>query len=400
MDIASAPPNAGMILLTDKLLLTLILNSCLAPFTIKLLYGATGYKQEVTAGLDTGSVTIGCAAVANGKVCYQAEVTLRNDITKKMKSRASFRIARRGRKTRYRQARFSNRSASCKKGRLPPSIKSKIDSHLREIKFVDSILPVSRWIFELASFDIHKITNPDVSGKEYQEGVQKDFYNIKSYVLHRDGYKCQSKQKVVHSKKLHVHHIQYRSNGGSDTPTNLITLCETCHNNLHDDKFSLKGVKSKTKHATEIGVIKSQLSKYHKHEVTYGYETKFKRERLNLDKTHANDAIAICISDNEVVKPMDIILIKKHICKGDYKQTKGCHSEIKIPTGKIFGFRKGDKVMTTRGIGFITGKRSSGYFAIADIYGVIIHASEKASKCLRLNSRTTTQIQSYNYGNK
>ena len=228
------------------------------PFTIKLLYGATGYKQEVTAGLDTGSVTIGCAATANNMVVYQSEVTLRNDITKKMKSRASFRIARRGRKTRYRQARFSNRSASCKKGRLPPSIKSKIDSHLREIKFVESILPVSRWIFELASFDIHKITNPDVSGKEYQEGVQKDFYNIKSYVLHRDGYKCQSKQKIVHSKKLHVHHIQYRSNGGSDTPTNLITLCETCHNNLHDDKFSLKGVKSKTKHATEIGVIKSQ----------------------------------------------------------------------------------------------------------------------------------------------
>jgi hypothetical protein len=368
------------------------------PFTIQLLQGSTDYKQNIIAGLDTGSVTIGCAATANDQVIYQSEVTLRNDISKKLKERASFRKNRRGRKTRYRKAKFNNRCSSTTKGRLPPSIKSKIDSHYREIRFVESILPVSQWVFELASFDIHKITNPDVSGKEYQNGIKKDFYNVKQYILYRDNYKCQSSQKAKHGKKLHVHHIQFSSNGGSDSPNNLITLCEVCHKNLHNGEFILKGKKSKTKHATEMGIIKSKLNKSSiKHKITYGYETKFKREQfLKLDKSHANDAIAICLNDGQIVKSMKTVLIKKHICKGDYKQTNGSHSEIKIPTGKLFGFRKGDKVKTSKGIGFIKGKRSSGYFSISDLDNNIIHASEKVKNCIKIAARTTTQTEEIN----
>ena len=369
------------------------------PFTIKLVYGSAGYKQEVVAGIDTGSITIGCAATANGKILYQSEVTLRNDISSKMQQRASFRRTRRGRKTRYRQARFNNRSASTKKGRLPPSIKSKIGSHLREIQFVENILPISKWKFELASFDIHKITNPSVSGKGYQNGILKDFYNVKQYVLDRDNYKCQSKQPIKHSKSLHVHHIIFRSNGGSDAPGNLITLCETCHSNLHNSKFLiLKGKKSKTKHATEMGIIKSQLSKSGMpHIKTFGYETKYKREQvLKLPKTHSNDSIAICMEDGELVKPNDTIYIKKHISKGDYKLRKGKHSEIKIPVGKLFGLRKGDKVMTSRGMGFINGKRSSGYFSVTDLDGNVIHKSEKVGNCQRITARSTTQVEEIN----
>ena len=88
------------------------------PFTIKLLHGSSGYKQPIIAGLDSGSVTVGCAAIANDQVVYQAEIKLRNDISNKMQSRASFRRTRRARKTRYRQPRFSNRCASKRKGRF------------------------------------------------------------------------------------------------------------------------------------------------------------------------------------------------------------------------------------------------------------------------------------------
>ena len=52
------------------------------PFIIKLVYGSTEYRQKVVAGLDTGSTVVGCAAVANGRVVYQSETILRNDITK------------------------------------------------------------------------------------------------------------------------------------------------------------------------------------------------------------------------------------------------------------------------------------------------------------------------------
>jgi hypothetical protein len=37
--------------------------------------------------MDTGSKTIGCAATANGKVVYQSEVQIRQDVSKKMEQR-------------------------------------------------------------------------------------------------------------------------------------------------------------------------------------------------------------------------------------------------------------------------------------------------------------------------
>ncbi len=367
------------------------------PFIIKLVYGSTEYRQTVVAGLDTGSTVVGCAAVANGCVVYQSETILRNDITGKLKSRSSYRRTRRGRKTRYRAARFDNRSASCRKDRLPPSLNSKITSHQREVAAVNSILPVSEWIFELAAFDIHKITNPEVTGVGYQQGALMQFYNVKQFVYARDSYRCQSGQKIKHSTRLHAHHKLFKSQGGADTQDNLITLCETCHADLHKGLFSLKAKtsRSKTKHATEMGVIKSRLAKDAiAHTVTYGYETKFKREQhLKLDKTHANDAIAICVKEGASVLPMANILIKRHLSKGDYQQTSGKRSQLTIPTGKLFGFRKGDKVATSRGMGFVKGKRSSGYFSISDIDGGIIHASEKVTNCVRLAARSTTQVE-------
>jgi len=366
------------------------------PFTIALVQGAAGYRQEVVAALDTGSTVVGSAAIANGRVVYQAEVMLRNDITGKLKERASYRRTRRGRNTRYRPARFDNRGASRQSGRLAPSLTSKVNSHLREVRFVESILPVSRWNFELAAFDIHKITNPAVTGEGYQNGALKDFYNVKQYVLHRDNYKCQSGQKIKHSQKLHVHHKIFRSQGGADAPSNLIVFCQTCHDALHAGEISLPPQKrSKTKHATEIGIIKSSLKKSGVvHQETFGYETKYKREQiLKWPKTHANDAVAACLADGELVQTMGHILIKNHMAAGDYKQTSGKHSQKMVPTGKLFGLRKGDKVKIPMGVSFVKGKRSTGYFSIADLDGTVIHASEKTERCERVSARSTTQIE-------
>jgi hypothetical protein len=366
------------------------------PFTIALLQGSSGYRQEVVAALDTGSTVVGSAAIANGRVVYQAEVMLRNDITGKLKERASYRRTRRGRNMRYRPARFDNRAASRQTGRLAPSLASKVNSHLREVRFVESILPVSRWNFELAAFNIHKITNPSVAGEGYQNGALKNFYNVKQYVLHRDDYKCQSGQKIKHSQTLHVHHKIFRSQGGTNAPGNLVVLCQTCHDALHAGEIALPPQKrSKTKHATEMGIIKSSLKKSGVvHRETFGYETKYKREQiLKWPKTHANDAVAACLEDGELVQAMAHILIKKHIAAGDYKQTSGAHSQKTVPTGKLFGLRKGDKVQIPMGIGFVKGKRSSGYFSIADLDGAVLHASEKTDRCHRISARSTTQIE-------
>lgn len=365
------------------------------PFTIKLFHGSSCYTQHVVAGMDTGSRYIGCAAIANGNVLYQSEVALRTDVSKKMQQRAMYRRSRRGRKCRYRPARWANRASMRREVRLAPSLQSKLDSHLREKRQVEALLPVAHWKVETASFDIHKITNPTVTGVGYQQGAQLGYYNVKAYILHRDRYKCQSGRKAKHSAKLHAHHKVFRSQGGTDAPSNLITLCETCHNDLHAGKFELKEKKSKTKHATEIGIIKSRLKGYWDFEETFGYETKFKREQvLGLPKSHYYDAVAICCEDGELVVPASHVLYKRHVSSGDYQQTKGIRSEKRIPVGKLFGLKKHDLVQTPQGTGFVKGKRSSGYFALETILGEKVHASANIKKnMVRLSARTTTLTQ-------
>ena len=361
------------------------------PFTIKLTYDSGNHTQKIIAGMDTGSKVIGCAATANGKVLYQSETYLREDISKKMQQRQMYRRNRRNRKTRYRPARFDNRSNSRKDGRLAPSARSKIESHFREKRFVESILPVSEWRVELASFDIHKITDPEVSGIGYQEGNLKGFYNVKAYVLHRDGYICQHCKGKSKDPKLHCHHIIFRSKNGTDAPENLITLCETCHNALHEGEFELSGRRSKTKHATEIGIIKAQIQKSGwSFTENFGYETKFKREQvLKLPKTHYFDAVSICCDQEAELE--NTFYLKKHVSKGDYQQRTGKRSEKVIPTGKLFGLRKFDLIKTEKGVGIVKGKRSTGYFAITDLMGNKIHDSVNVKRnCKRMRARTAT----------
>jgi len=212
-------------------------------FTIKLLQKTTDGKQDLTLGVDTGSSKIG-SAVLNEKndVVYLSEIQIRNDISEKMKRRASYRRNRRFRKTRYRQARWSNRKNSIRKDRFSPTITSKINSHIKEIKFVYSILPITELIIETGNFNPHALKNPKVLNNPllYQQGVNYGFSNSKAFVLDRDNYKCQNKPCKTKSKRLQVHHIHFRSNGGSDEVENLITLCDICHSSLHKGEFLLK----------------------------------------------------------------------------------------------------------------------------------------------------------------
>lgn len=365
------------------------------PFTIQLLFDCEEHTQDIVAGMDTGSKQIGTACISNGKVLYQSEVAIRQDVSRKMEQRKMYRRNRRGRKTRYRKPRFDNRGNSRKKGRLAPSIRSKIDAHLREKRFVESILPVTQWIVEGASFDIHKISDPSVSRWTYQNGRAKGFYNVKAYVLHRDNHKCQRKGCKSKDQHLEVHHIVFRSNGGTDTPDNLVTLCSTCHKSLHAGEWELKTSRSKTKHATEMGIVRSNLLKqFGPHVETFGYVTKHQREQvLKLPKEHYYDAVAIASGEEQEIELLPWVVRKRCVAKGDYQQTKGARSEKRFPTGKLFGLRKFDYVRTPKAEGFVKGKRSSGYFAISDIDGNTIHGSVNVKReCERLSARKGTII--------
>src|SRR5260370_36965624 len=69
------------------------------PFTIQLRFETTTYTQPVTAGVDTGSQTVGIAATAKREVIFQAEMRLRTDISGKLTHRRQYRSNRRSRKT-------------------------------------------------------------------------------------------------------------------------------------------------------------------------------------------------------------------------------------------------------------------------------------------------------------
>lgn len=207
------------------------------PFTIQLTFECENQTQEISLGVDAGSKHIGISATAEKQVLYEADIELRNDIVDKLSSRREARRTRRN-KLRYRPVRFNNRVHSKHKGWLAPSVEQKINSHIQTIKRLHQILPISKIIVETAQFDIQKIQNPDIEGEQYQQGEQMGFWNVREYVLFRDEHKCQYCKGKSKDNRLNVHHLESRKIGGS-APSNLITLCGTCHNDYHQGKIQL-----------------------------------------------------------------------------------------------------------------------------------------------------------------
>ena len=371
------------------------------PFTIKLLYEPeTNVVQDLTLGVDTGSSKIGCAVVnEKQEVLYLSEVEIRNDITKKMTDRSKKRRNRRNRKTRYRKPRFLNRKNSKKKGRYSPTLRSKFNSHVREIEFIKKLLPIKNLILETASFDTHKLKNPNVKGWGYQKGTNYGFANARAHALDRDEYTCQccGAKKV----RLEIHHIHFRRNGGSDDLENLITLCEKCHHDLHEGKIELKKKGKKKEalnHASQMNVIRSMLLEHYPEAIeTFGYVTKANREQSKLNKEHYNDAITIACGCTPEPKIFSYLYKKKHVPRQERILCKGVRGERKIPTSKVFGFRRYDKVEYMGIECFVKGRRTSGTFVLSDINNNTIdfrplggRAEPNYKSITRLSARTST----------
>ena len=380
------------------------------PFTIKLTYETTNYTQDLTLGVDTGSGTIGTSVSKdNGDIIYMSEVVIRNDITGKMTQRAKYRRNRRNRKARYRKARWLNRANSIKNDRFSPTMQSKLHSHVKEIKYIKFILPITEMVFETGQFDTHLMKNPNLANPKikhwgYQKGINYGFENTKAMFLNRDNYTCQYCKGKHKDSKLEVHHILFRSQGGSDEESNLITLCHTCHKDLHSGKINPKlsgKVKGNLKYATQMNSIRKQLFKLYPDAVeTFGYVTKANRLLLGIDKEHYYDACTIATQGN-IFTVKSNLYKKKCISDGDFQKTKGIRSEQPIITDKICGFRKFDKVRYFGNKYFIKGRMSTGYAVLMDIDGNKVdfsampkgYKTPKLSNCKRIMARSTEMIQ-------
>lgn len=268
-------------------------------FTIKMIEQTTSYTQDITIGVDCGIKTVGISIRSGNTELKSMEVELRRGVSSLIKEKAMYRRNKRGRKTRYRKPRFNNRAVP--KGWLAPSAEHKLNEHIRLIDGLLKLLPNVNLILETASFDIQRIENPNIQGVEYQQGEMYGYTNVKEYVLYRDNHKCQC-PKTKCSERLEVHHIKFRSNGGSDKPSNLITLCEKHHKELHKGKWSLDitRVNKSLRSATIMNIIKGRLLEYYDDATeTFGYITKVNRQLLGLSKTHYNDAFVIAGGNKE-----------------------------------------------------------------------------------------------------
>jgi hypothetical protein len=172
---------------------------------------------------------------------------------------------------------------------------------------------------------------------------------------------------------------------GGESPENLLTLCETCHNLIHrtHQEQKLERKSRNFRDASQMGIIRWNIyeqtrAAFPDVHLTYGYITKHTRITHELAKSHIVDARCIsahpqAASDNtwyalKFVRRNNRQLHKATIRKGGKRQR---NTAPKV----VHGFRLFDCVRYQETICFVFGRRSSGYFDLRTLDGTKIHAS-------------------------
>lgn len=336
----------------------------LHPFTIILKDRDDGDTQDVQVKVDPGSKTTGIALVGNFEqqgavVLFGANLNHRGQAIKNnLESRRSLRRGRRGRKTRYRQARFLNRTR--KAGWLPPSVESRVVNTESVINKLVNRCPITEATVELVKFDMQAMVNPEVSGVEYQQGELAG-YEVREYLLEKWNRTCAycGKKDVP----LQVEHIHPKALGGSNRVSNLAMACQPCNQDkgsrpiaefLKDKPDHLKKIqaqaKAPLKDAAAVNASRWALVNRLRTWLTVttgsGGRTKFNRTRQGYAKDHWIDAACVGESGERVtiregLKPLVMT------AKG-----RGKHQVVRTDR---FGFPRGKAGRIKRVHGFSTG---------------------------------------------
>jgi RRXRR protein/HNH endonuclease len=348
------------------------------PFTIKLLWDCEEHVQEVTLGIDKGSHVTGFCCVGKGRILLSGDIEHRLDVKEKMDGRRINRRKRRNRKW-YRAARFLNRRSSKRSGRLPPSIKTNVEEVIRVVRQIP--LPIGKIVIEDVQVDIARLNTPTLQGSQYQDPTRLD-ENLRIACLMRDGYSCQQCGKQ--HTRLEAHHIVFREQGGKDSLTNLVTLCETCHKNVHQGNVTLKAT-GVSGHLDQIAQRSMQgksylyaaLSRQVPLSRLFGYQTATWRKARNLPKAHDADALCIATYNTGEVVPYD----REHCYTVSFRPRRTRRQYHDLPrkgqgrvryqlNTELEGFRKGDIVrVKEKYIKQINSIYSNGYLAFKRVKG-------------------------------
>ena len=359
------------------------------PYTIILKKAVTASIESISLKLDPGSKTTGIALLQGEKVIFGAELTHRGQAIKaSLESRRAIRRGRRARHTRYRQARFLNRTR--RKGWLAPSLQHRVETTLTWVNKFIRLAPVSSIAMELVRFDLQQLENPEISGVEYQQGELLG-YEIREYLLNKWNRKCA--YCGAENIPLQVEHIHPKAKGGSNRISNLCLACEKC--NLKKGTRDIKDFMSKKPDLLKqimaqvkrplkdaAAVNSTRWALFNRLKLTglpvttgSGGQTKYNRTRLKLPKTHWLDAACVGQLESLSVPTSKPLLIKatghgtRQMCRTD----KFGFPSRYVPREKfVKGFQTGDivKAVVTSGkkIGEYVGRvavRSTGSFNIS-----------------------------------
>jgi 5-methylcytosine-specific restriction endonuclease McrA len=360
------------------------------PFTLILKQEVAEPQPEVQplrVKLDPGSRTTGIAVVndATGAVVFAAELTHRGQqIRNALLARRQIRRNRRTRQTRYRPARFLNRSRVV--GWLPPSLESRVANTMTWVKRLLRFAPIGAISQELVKFDTQAMQNPEISGVKYQQGELAG-YEVREYLLDKWERKCA--YCAVTNVPLQVEHIVPRVRGGTNRVSNLTLACEPCNlskGTRTASEFGHPNIQSRANaplkdaaavNATRWALYRALAVLGLPIETGSGGLTKYNRSRRSLVKRHWTDAACVGTSTPQVlvtegVKPL-LIRAKGHgnraMCRTDKYGFPRLHrSRQKV----FFGFRTGDIVRadvpsTSKKAGSYTGQvavRARGSFDI------------------------------------
>lgn len=383
------------------------------PFTIVLKESHFDVPvQTLRLKIDPGAKFTGLALVndSTGKVVFAAELKHRGfAIRDSLTSRRQLRSSRRNRKTRYRQPRFLNRTRPV--GWLAPSLQSRVDN----IKtWVEKLRKVSQLEFisqELVRFDMQLMRNPNIQGREYQQGTLAG-YETREYLLEKWGRQCA--YCGAKDIPLQVEHIHPRAKGGSNSITNLTLSCKKCNTKkgtkdikefLKKDRTKLDKILAQVKRpltdAAAVNTTRVCLFNVLKEtglpmETGSGGLTKFNRSQQKLEKTHWIDAACVGkstpILNIKSIKPL-LITATGHGSRQSCRTDKYGFPTRYVPRFKfIKGYQTGDivKAVVTSGkkIGKYVGRvavRTTGSFNISTNNGLIQGISHKY--CSRVHGK-------------
>ncbi len=265
-----------------------------APFTIQLLYPTGEQKQDITLGIDAGYSFIGFSAVTDNKELIAGELELRKNVSDLIQDKKMYRRLKRN-KLWYRKPRFLNRKIE--KGWIAPSMEHKLQSHIRLVDKIKKLLPITKVIVEVASFDTQQMQKPEITGKEYQQGELQG-YEIREYLLEKYGRKCAycGKKNV----SLEIEHIIPKSRGGTNSVSNLTIACHECNQkkgNKTATEFGYPDIQKQAKQSLKgsafMNIVRWKLVNLLNCNWTFGYITKYLRIKFGIEKSHSNDAFVI-----------------------------------------------------------------------------------------------------------